>query len=216
MRTARPAQRAQGKGRQRLRGDRLPPMHELSKKVTSWRKVELLKQGRTVKRLLHGFTCQWYHVCRQQPVRVVLVRDPAGTEDELHVVCTDPTLPDAVIVQEFFERWGIEDSIEEAKGQMGMEKTRGWCAKTVSRQAPLTMLLGSLVKLWYVQHIPRGRHWQPAALPWYPHKRGPSFRDMLAALRKAIWRQRLLGKLHPPSKLNDLDHALLFVVCEAA
>ena len=193
MRTALPAQRAQGKGRQRLRGDRLPPMHELSKKVTSWRKVELLKQGRTVKRLLHGFTCQWYHVCRQQPVRVVLVRDPAGTEDELHVVCTDPTLPDAVI-----------------------EKTRGWCAKTVSRQAPLTMLLGSLVKLWYVQHIPRGRHWQPAALPWYPHKRGPSFRDMLAALRKAIWRQRLLGKLHPPSKLNDLDHALLFVVCEAA
>jgi hypothetical protein len=203
-------------GRRRLRGVPLPSLAELTRRVRDWKTVRLLKQGRKVTRRIHGFTCQWYHVCPRKPVRVVIVQDPSGAEDDLHVVCTDPSVPDAQIVQRFYDRWGIEECIQEGKQQMGMERTRGWCAKTVSRQAPLAMLLASLVKLWYVQHAagtPLGR---PVPLPWYPQKLGTSFRDMLAALRRALWQKLVLCKLHTRWKSNQLTEAFAYALCEAA
>jgi hypothetical protein len=203
-------------GRQRLRGVPLPSLPELSRRARDWKTVELLKQGRKVRRRIHGFTCQWYHVCRSKPVRVVIVQDPSGAEDDLHVVCTDPTVPDAEIVQRYYDRWGIEECIQEGKRQMGMERTRGWCAKTVSRQAPLAMLLASLTKLWYVQHAAGHPLARPRPLPWYPQKAGASFRDMLAALRRAFWQNLGLCKLHTRWKSNQLKEALAYVLCEAA
>jgi hypothetical protein len=203
-------------GRQRLRGKPLPSLAQLARRAQDWRTVKLLKQGRKVRRMIHGFTCQWYHVCRSKPVRVVIVRDPRGSEDDLHLVCTDLTVPDAVIVQRFYDRWGIEECIQEGKQQMGMERTRGWCAKTVTRQAPLAMLLASLVKLWYVQHAAGTPLARPRALPWYPQKAGSSFRDMLAALRRAFWETLALCKFHTRWKPNQFMEALTYALCEAA
>jgi hypothetical protein len=118
----------------------LPQLADLARRAKTWRPAVLLKQGRRVRRLLVGLTCPWYHVCRDKPVRVVLVRDPAGVEDDLFVVCTDPRVPDERIVQRSFDRWGIEECIEEAKQHLGMERLRGWCRQTVPRQAPLALL----------------------------------------------------------------------------
>ena len=202
LRTANVPARTGGGGRPRLRGDRLAGLEALKQQAQDWKTVELRKQGRTVRRRICGLNCQWYHVCRGKPVRVVFVQDPDGVEDDLHAVSTDPALSDQEIVQEFYDRWGIEESIQEGKQQMGMERTRGWCARTVSRQAPLAMLLGSLVKLWHLQcRVARGR-WHPQPLPWYPQKNGVSFRDMLAALRWALWQDRLLCNFHGRWKSN--------------
>jgi hypothetical protein len=203
-------------GRPRVRGDRLPPLADLFRNATDWRPVTLLKQGRKVRRLIHGLTCQWYHVCRSNPVRVVLVRDPSGVEDDLAVACTDLAVADAAVVQRQFDRWGIEECIEEAKQQMGMERTRGWCAATVSRQAPLALILVTLVKLWYVQHGADQPGLAPEVPPWYAHKRGPSLRDMRAALRRAFWQHCVFDKLLHGCKYPKLINALTFALCEAA
>ena len=203
-------------GRPRLRGEPLPSLPELTRRARDWKTVDLLKQGRTVRRRIHGLTCQWYHVCRDKPVRVVIVQDPSGAEDDLRVVCTDPTVPDAEMVQQFYDRWGIEECIQEGKQQMGMERTRGWCTKTVRRQAPLAMLLAGLVKLWYVRHAAGHPLAQTRPLPWYPQKAGVSFRDMLAALRRALWQNLVLCKLHTRWKSNQLTEALAYALCEAA
>jgi len=217
LRTANvPARSGRPGGRKRLRGDRLPALPQLTQRARNWESVELRKQGRTVRRRLHGLTCQWYHVCRCNPVRVVIVQDPSGREDDLHVVCTDPKQSDAAIVQRFYDRWGIEECIQEGKQQMGMERTRGWCAKTVSRQAPLAMLLSTVVKLWYVQHAADHPLARPPCLPWYPQKAGTSFRDMLAALRRVLWQKRVLFNLHRRRKSNQFIEALTYALCEAA
>ena len=217
LRTAEvPKRRGTGGGRRRLRGDRLPPLSEIFQAVRSWRRVTLQKQGRRVHRLLYGFTCQWYHVCRQRPVRVVLVRDPSGVEDDVPSVCSDPTVPDAAIAQRAADRWGIEECIEEAKQHLGMEKTRGVCAHSVERQAPLAMLLAALVKLWYVAHAADRPSLAPAALPWYPHKRGTSFRDMLAAWRRVFWRHRVFDNSLHGSEFHKAFEALAYALCEAA
>jgi hypothetical protein len=202
-------------GRKRLRGSRLPKPAQLAQRVKAWRKVELRQQGRKVRRLVCGLTCQWYHVCRTRPVRVVIVRDPDGRIDDIHLVCNDPTVPDEVIAQEFLDRWGVEECIQEAKALMGTERTRGWCAKTVSRQAPLTMLLESLVKLWYDQHAASNGNLRPASLPWYPHKPHPSFRDMLSALRRCLWREPMFNS-HRQCELYKLIGLFEYALCNAA
>ncbi|KKM18481.1 hypothetical protein LCGC14_1665250 [marine sediment metagenome] len=204
------------RGRPRLRGRRLPSLEVLTRQAKTWEEVELLKQGRTVRRRLHGLTCQWYHVCRCKPVRVVIVQDPSGREDDLHVVCTDPSVSDAEIVQRYIDRWGIEECIQEAKQQMGMERTRGFCKKTVSRQAPMAMILTTLTKLWFIKHGSAHPSLLPRRLPWYAHKRSYSFRDMLSALRQVFWRHRLLDNLHRQRQSNEFMDALTYALCEAA
>jgi hypothetical protein len=205
-----------GRGRRQVRGEPLPSLAELTRRTKEWKVVDLLKQGRRVRRRIHGFSCQWYHVCGKRPVRVVIAQDPSGREDDLHVVCTDPDVPDTEIVQQYFDRWGIEECIQEGKQQMGMERTRGWCARTVCRQTPLALLLTSLVKLWYLQHAAGHPLAQPRSLPWYPQKAGASFRDMLAALRRSLWGKLFLCKFHMRWKSNQLTRALDYALCEAA
>ena len=90
--------------------------------------------------------CLWYHVCRDVPIRLVIVRDPAGKEKDDFFFCTEASVPEAEIVQRYYDRWGVEEAILESKQHMGFESTQGWCSKTVNRQAPLAMILVSLVK----------------------------------------------------------------------
>jgi hypothetical protein len=43
------------------------------------------------------------------------------------------------------------------------------------------------------------------ALPWYTHKAGVTFSDMLATLRRTSWRERLLD---PGASVHDLRKRL--------
>jgi hypothetical protein len=203
-------------GRPPRRGRRLPPVEQRVKHIRSWQTVVLTRQGRTVRRLVHGFTCLWCHVCSNRPVRVVIVRDPAGREDDLHLVCNDPTVSDRDIAQRFLDRWGVEECIQEAKQQMGMERTRGFCPKTVTRQAPMAMVLTTLVKLWYVQFGADQDDLKTPTPPWYSHKQAVSFRDMLAALRLALWRQRVSINSHRAREFDKTLQALTYALCLAA
>jgi len=208
-----PASRGQ---RRRLRGDRLGSLDELASGARKWRTVTLRKQGRTVEVRFHGLTCQWYHVCRTKPVRVVFVEDPTGREDSFRAVCSDATMPDEQIVQAFYDRWGIEECFQESKQQMGMERTLGWCVRTVTRQAPLAMLINTLVKLWYFQQAAGNPDFIPETPPWYTTKTVPSYHDMLSMVRRALWEDRLKFNSRQRWKLNDISKTLLYALCEAA
>jgi hypothetical protein len=202
-------------GRKRKRGQRLGDLPSLTQQAADWREVQLLKQGRSVRRRITGLTCQWYHVCKLQPVRVVIVQAPDGGEDDLHLVYRGPEIDDARIVQRYYDRWGIEECIQEAKAHMGMERTRSWCAKSVTRQAPLAMIVASLIKLWYIAHAADHRHLLPPAMPWYPSKPHPSFHDMRASLRRCLWRERIFNS-QTACEFNPTYAALEKALCDAA
>jgi len=72
----------------------------------------------------------------------------------------------------------------------GFETTQGWCSRTVNRQAPLAMVLVTLVKAWYARCALQSRRCCPPPA-WYPHKVQPSLADMLAALRRVLWQHRI-------------------------
>jgi hypothetical protein len=198
------------------KGRRLPSLKELAQRSQGWKTIPVTHQGRQVQRKVMGIVCLWYHVCRTQPVRVVIVRDPTGRQKEDYFFCTDSTVSEQEIVQRAVDRWGVEECIQEAKQQMGFEKTRGWCSKTVHRQAPLAMVLTTLVKTWYARAALRDPRLLPQATPWLPDKQRPTFLDMLSALRGVLWRHRISPNSVVAKQVHKLLAAVTYALCAAA
>lgn len=209
----RPGQR----GRSPRKGKRLPaPRHIAARRKKRWKMVTVLKQGRQLKRLVLGITCLWYHVCKDTPIRMVIVRDPGGKQKDDFFFCTDANVPDRQIVQRYCDRWGVEEAILESKQQMGFESTRGWCSKTVNRQAPLAMVLVTLVKAWYSKCAPQAPSLLPASTPWYPAKKRPSFLDMLSALRCVLWQHRISPNSTFSARVQQIWNAVSYALSAAA
>jgi len=100
------------------------------------------------------------------------------------------------IIETFAKRWSIEVTFQETKGKLGFEQPRSRNERAVERTAPFTLFLYSLVVLWYFRTGSTLRSAQPTKAPWYspnssPSKTLPAFSDMLSALRRASWAQRL-------------------------
>ena len=180
-----------------------------------WEEITVCKQGYQVRRLVLGITPLWYHVCREVPIRMVIVRDPAGKEKDDFFFCTDATVPDAEIVQRYYDRWSVEEVILESKEYMGFESTQGWCSQTVNRQAPLAMVLVTLVKAWYARCALKEPSLLPETMPWYEHKRHPSFIDMLSALRKVLWQHRISPNLRFSARVKELIETVSYALFAA-
>jgi len=204
-----PKRRRGQRGRPRLKGRRLPtPKTLASRRKKNWRRITVSRQGREVSRLVLGITCLWYHVCGSKPIRLVIVRDPAGRQDDDFFFCTDAEVPDEQIVQRYYDRWGVEEAILEAKQHLGFEDTRGWCSRTVHRQAPLAMVLVTLVKAWYHRCTATDSSLLPEAPPWNPDKSRPSFADMLSSLRRALWEERILRNSRLSRRVREIIASL--------
>jgi len=213
-----PTHRPKGKrGRRPTKGRRLPAPQQLAgRRTEGWKTITVCRQGRKVQRQVLGITCLWYHVCRAVPIRLVIVRDPAGRQKDDFFFCTDATVPDEQIVQRYHDRWGVEECILEAKQQVGFETTRGWCSRTVNRQAPLAMVLVTLVKAWYAHCAAEESSLLPDRTPWNPFKTRPSFPDMLSALRRVLWQHRISPNSTFTARVRDILEAVSYALSAAA
>jgi hypothetical protein len=198
------------------KGQRLPPLKELAQQSNGWKTITVCHQGRPVKRKVLSLVCLWYHVCRGRPVRVVIVRDPKGRQKDDYFFCTDSSADEQQIAQRATDRWGIEEAIQEAKQQLGFEKTRGWCSKTVNRQAPLAMALVTLIKAWYAHAALRAPRLLPKGTPWLPDKQRPTFSDMLSALRSTLWHYRISRNSTVTYQVRKFLAAVNYSLCAAA
>lgn len=212
------SRRPKGKrGRNAKKGKRLPTPRQIAAQAREgWKTITVFKQGRRVQRQVLGVICLWYHVCRTTPIRLVIVRDPEGKQEDDFLFCTNAAVPEEQIVQRYYDRWGVEESIQEAKQQMGFERTRGWCSKTVNRQAPLAMVLETLVKAWYAQSAVEEPSLLPEAMPWNPHKTRPSFADMLSVLRRVLWQHRITPKSRFAAQVQGILKAVAHALSAAA
>lgn len=179
-------------GRPRKKGKRLPtPERIVNDKRTVWREVTINLYGKDVIRLLSSFTAIWYEVRRDQPIKVVCVHDPSGEADEADdefFFSTDIDLADDQIVLAYAARWSIEVTNRNSKQLIGIEGPQARSEMAVRRQAPFAWWIMSLVMVWYLTkgYDLSREHGVPD--PWYEHKEGVSFADMLAVLRRASWR----------------------------
>jgi hypothetical protein len=201
-----PPKRPGQMGRPRVRGKRLAsPGARAKAKNAQWKKVTAHVYGRTVTVRVLVIDALWYVAAGSEVVRQVVVRDFPGHERDDVFVSTNRALPPAEIIESFSKRWPLETTFHETKGKLGFEDPQNRTERAVERTAPLALISYSLVVLWYVLHGQRSKAAKLPALPWYRHKAGVTFSDMLATLRRASWRERLLD---PDASVADLRKRL--------
>jgi hypothetical protein len=143
--------------------------------------------------LVFTATALWYHALREQPLRVVVVRDPSGQRHDEAFFCTDLAVDAAFILTSYARRWTIEVAFHDQQQYLGFAEPRQQNRQAVTRTAPFAGLVYALVLLWYAGQIQQGTAvgWVPR--PWYRTKTAPSFLDMLTALRQQAPRPALFA-----------------------
>jgi len=212
------ARRRRGQmGRPRVRGRRLAsPERRARAKDARWKNVVVRVYGRTVTVRVLVLDALWYVAAGSELMRLVVVRDFPGHEKDDVFVSTDPKLSPQQIIESFSKRWALEVSFHEAKGKLGFEDPQNRTERAVERTAPLALISYSLTVLWYVLHGQRSRAARLPALPWYSHKAGTTFSDMLATLRRASWSERLFDPASSPHDLRKRLRPLVDYVASAA
>jgi hypothetical protein len=85
-------------------------------------------------------------------------------------------------------RWNIETTFQEARSALGLESTRGWCAKTVRRAGPCLLGLYTVVAVLFAA-LPEAK--RVGAVSW-PGKTGVTFSDALCTVRRWLWAEAVL------------------------
>ncbi len=203
-----------GKGRRPKKGRRLPTPRAMIEDTTAY-PAELLKlefpKGPRELRVQVIREVLWYRGCKDQPVAVVLVRDPAGDWRDEALVATDPGASAAFVILGYCRRWGVELAFFDSKQHLGFHDPRVRSERSVERAHPMAWFLESLVILWYCVEGHRGSHVERDR-PWYKAKVTPTFTDMLGALRLQMWEHKIFeepGEGPPsPECIRRLLHTL--------
>jgi hypothetical protein len=197
-----------GKGRPRVKGDRLPKPRQAAAAAPRRRLTVGWYGGGTRRVEVAGGAGGWYKSGRGLvPLRWVFVRDLTGTHRDEYFYSTDPSLAPAAVIGYYTGRWNIETTFQEARSCLGLGTTRGWCEKTVLRAAPCLLGLYTAVALLY-QALPQSK--RVGSVSW-PGKSGVTFSDALSSVRRWLWSEwvfpqsggdRAIAKL--PAHLQDL------------
>ncbi len=116
-------------------------------------------------------------------------RDPAGKQRDDFFFTTDLSLTGEHVIGGFAGCWSIEDTFKNTKQFLGGQQPQTYKGQGPERAVMLSLWLGSLLWLWFLQQ-PTRTH-KVAGPAWYPGKMRSSFQDAPAALRRHLWSQRI-------------------------
>jgi DDE superfamily endonuclease len=198
-----PKRRPGQKGRPRRRGARLPTPQQVAARCRQWQALAVTIYGRSVTTQVRIVRALWYTALREQPLRIVLVRDPTGKRREEAFFCTDPAAEARFILEAYARRWCLEVTFHDAKQFLGLADPQCQTPRAVQRTAPFAFLVYDLVVLWFAEHALSAASPIWPVRPGYRHKTAPSFVDMLTALRGALGPVRFFEPASPPQRLRN-------------
>ena len=185
-----------GKGRRPKKGQQLPTPKAMIEDTTAYPAEMMTIEFPKVTRELRVQVIRdvlWYRGCKDEPVTVVLVRDPAGEWRDEALVATDPTVTAAFVILGYCRRWSVELAFFDSKQYLGLHDPRVRSERSVERAHPMAWFVGTLVVLWYCLSGHQGSH-VVRERPWYKDKVTPTFTDMLGALRLQMWEHEVFGE----------------------
>ena len=202
------------KGRPRKKGDRLPTPKAMIEDTATYpaemQTIVFPKVARELRIQVIGDVL-WYRGCKDQPVLVVLVRDPSGQWRDEALVATNPTVSAEFVIQGYCRRWSVELAFFDSKQHLGLHDPQVWSERSVERAHPMAWFVASLTILWYCLEGHKGSHVHRDR-PWYKSKVTPTFTDMLGALRLQMWEHEIFGatgeETPSPECLRMLLHRL--------
>jgi hypothetical protein len=178
------------KGRRRKKGPRLPGMVEwAADHAQPWQTLEFNQFG--LHAILHVKVLQalYYKAGKDRLLTLVLTRDTTGKRPDALFYCTLLAWDARAILSAYAGRWALEVTFESSKQFLGLEDPANRLPKAVQRTAPMALVLHSLVVLWFECGGQACLRFPER--PWYPRKKEPSFGDMLTALRRLSWSEKL-------------------------
>mgnify|MGYP001766581075 CR=1 FL=1 len=202
--TARERQRT---GRRRVRGKLLPKPETLARdQRVPWKRCFAFLYGKLRSVQFKTIDAQWYRACGTRLVRVVVVRVDSGKIGIRVFFCTDATKSIVEILETYGERWGIEICFRDLKQLLGFADSSARKRAAVERTAPFVGYIYTTLALWFAQHAWNTDSAAPPIRPWYPHKKGASFADVLRCAQRTL---APLDVLDPASSLANLREHLL-------
>jgi hypothetical protein len=185
-----PPPSSQKQGRKRKKGERLPGMAEWAEDAKRpWQTLKFDQFGLHATLQVKVMKALYYKAGKDRLLKLVLTRDTSGKRPDALFYCTLLSWDARAILSTYAGRWALEVSFESSKQFLGLEDPANRLPKAVQRTAPMALVLHSLVVLWFE----RGG-WELLSFPerpWYRRKKEPSFADMLTALRRESWLEKL-------------------------
>ena len=193
-----------GKGRPRVRGDRLPKPRQVVAELDPQSRTRLTVGwygGGTRRVAVVTRTGHWYKAGHGLvPLRWVFVEDLSGTHRHEYFFTTNLSLTPTAVIGHYCGRWNIETTFQECRSCLGLETTRGYCRNTVLRAAPCLFGLYTVVAILFHGLPPTQRL---GGVAW-PGKTAITFSDALTAVRRRIWAERLFPRTSSSSQIKEL------------
>ncbi len=192
-----------GPGRPRKKGERLPtPGTMFQDPNLTWSEIKVLCYGKRVRLLVHQFTALWYHSAGQDPVSVVLCRDPKGKYPDTVLFDTDVTATAKDFEGRYASRWSIEITNSETKQLLGADDPQCRKESSVIRAPMFAYWAYSFVVLWLVKQFSAAKNLVAQPAPWYRQKKHFTFSDMLAAAGRSHFSTRISSQAYDPCSLQ--------------
>lgn len=196
--------RRHSNGRPRVRGRTLPKPEALARSSKQpWAKTKALLYGKLQTVEYKLCDAQWYRAAGTRLLRIVVVRMRQGRIPFRVFFCTDTTLCARTILEGYAQRWSIEVCFRDLKQFLGFADSSARKQAAVERTAPFVGIVYSVLVLWAVQHASGLAQSMVPLRPWYPHKRGLSFADILRAAQGVLAN---LDVLDPARSLDNLHN----------
>lgn len=195
-----------GKGRPRVKGERLPKPREAVSAARRYKRLSVGWYGGGTRRVetVTG-TAHWYKSGEGLvPIFWVFVRDRDGTHRDEYFYTTDVRLNGRRVIEYYTGRWNIETTFQEVRCCLHLETTQGWCRSTVLRVTPCLFGLYSVVALLY-NGLPAER--RTGAIAW-PGKTSVTFSDALTAVRRWFWSEGVFARVAGGSAIQKLPAPL--------
>jgi len=209
-----PPPRRHTAGRPRKKGKRLPTPEDMARSKKGWQRLTVNLRGKLKHRLVLCRPVLWYAVCSEQPVLLVISRDPDGVEQDDFLFTTDLRAQPAQVISRYAARWAIEDTFKNVKQSLGGQDPQSWKRAGPERTAAFSFWLYALVWIAYLKAHPATPAFR--ALPWYTKKKRPSFVDALSEVRSLLWRKRLFMKSEKKPLQSKIIRHLIMVLAFAA
>lgn len=180
---------ARGKqgGRPRKRGEVLAKPEVIGRDGRrAWKTCDLMLYGK--REHVHYKECvgQWYRACGTRLLRVVIVWMPKGAIDLRVFFSTDAAMSVEQILEGYAGRWSIETTFKNLKQLLGFADSQARKKQAVERTAPFVGLMYTMLVLWFAQRAHATALAAPPIRPWYRHKRGFSFADVLRTAQRVL------------------------------
>ena len=185
--TALPPKRRKKSGRPPVRGRTLAKPQALARDERHpWQTCAAKLYGKKRKVRYKTFCAQWYRACGTRLLRIVVVQVDNGKIDLRVFFSMDTTMSVVEILETYAERWAIEVCFRDLKQLLGFADSSARKREAVERTAPFVGMVYTTLVLWFSE-----RAWQsplaaPPLRPWYPHKSGLSFADVLRAAQRVL------------------------------